>query len=281
VGAEATESVTLTVNEAPSISIPGGITFANGQSNTFIIHTSGFPTAALTLSGTLQKGISFKDNGNGTATLWGIPTGIGTVTQNLTITATNGVGAAVQDEFVLVTQPLAKPSFMAAQASTFSVGQAGAMAIATTGFPAPKITATSALPPGLSLVDNGTGTAMLCGTPTVGGTYKLTFTAANAKGIATIKLSLTMQVPATVTSAASAVFNARKRGSVTIKTSGNPVAAISFLGALPDGISFKDNGNGTATIFGTPTTAGEYILRIYANNGIGDPRTQTFTLRVD
>jgi Putative Ig domain len=47
-------------------------------------------------------------------------------------------------------------------------------------------------------------------------------------------------------------------------------------------VTFKDNGNGTATIAGTPATgtAGTYPITITANNGVGSAATQSFTLTV-
>jgi hypothetical protein len=42
-------------------------------------------------------------------------------------------------------------------------------------------------------------------------------------------------------------------------------------------VTFKDNGNGTATLSGTPG-AGSYSLTITASNGVGSPVNQSFTL---
>ena len=46
-------------------------------------------------------------------------------------------------------------------------------------------------------------------------------------------------------------------------------------------MSFADNGNGTATLSGTPTVSGAFPFTITANNGVGSPATQSFTLTVD
>src|SRR5205807_3966510 len=52
-------------------------------------------------------------------------------------------------------------------------------------------------------------------------------------------------------------------------------------GALPFGVTFSDNGNGTATLSGTPGagTGGTYIFLITASNNVGQDN-QTFTLTV-
>ncbi len=48
-------------------------------------------------------------------------------------------------------------------------------------------------------------------------------------------------------------------------------------------MTFIDNGDGTATLAGTPAagTGGSYPFTITASNGIGTDATQSFTLTVD
>ncbi len=66
-------------------------------------------------------------------------------------------------------------------------------------------------------------------------------------------------------------------------TTGIPAPALTKTGALPSGVSFTDNLDGTATISGTPTdgTAGVHALTITAANGISPNATQNFTLTVN
>jgi hypothetical protein len=47
-------------------------------------------------------------------------------------------------------------------------------------------------------------------------------------------------------------------------------------------VTFVDNGNGTATLSGTPAagTAKNYPITITASNGVGTPASQSFSLRV-
>jgi len=49
---------------------------------------------------------------------------------------------------------------------------------------------------------------------------------------------------------------------------------------LPAGISFKDDGNGTARIYGTTNTTGTYNLTITAQNGVTPNATQSLTIKV-
>jgi cyclophilin family peptidyl-prolyl cis-trans isomerase len=86
----------------------------------------------------------------------------------------------------------------------------------------------------------------------------------------------------TITTAASASFTHGTAGSFTIATTGGPTPTITQTGSLPNGLSFVDNGNGTATLSGTPAsgTVGTYPLSIRASNGVGVAATQQFTLTI-
>src|SRR5271166_4855422 len=85
----------------------------------------------------------------------------------------------------------------------------------------------------------------------------------------------------TITIADHTTFTVGQAGSFTITTTGNPTAAITETGALPAGMTFTDNHDGTATLAGTPQpgTAGTYSLTFTANNGFS--ATETFTLTVN
>jgi hypothetical protein len=61
--------------------------------------------------------------------------------------------------------------------------------------------------------------------------------------------------------------------SFRITTSGTPTPSIARVGALPKGLRFRDNHNGTATISGTPHKAGVRYLTIRATFGSGKTRS--------
>ncbi len=67
----------------------------------------------------------------------------------------------------------------------------------------------------------------------------------------------------------------------TVTTTGSPPPRITRTGRLPSGIRFADNGDGTATISGTPekAAAGVYPLTLTARNKYGTA-TQAFTLTI-
>ena len=86
-----------------------------------------------------------------------------------------------------------------------------------------------------------------------------------------------------ITSAAGVTFTAGQAGSFTVTTTGFPSVSISAGGGvLPPGVSFTDNGDGTATLSGTPAagTGGSYKLTLTASNGVPPAATQAFTLTV-
>ena len=68
----------------------------------------------------------------------------------------------------------------------------------------------------------------------------------------------------------------------TVTTTGNPTPTLSNTGALPSGVSFTDNGDGSATITGTPAdgSAGPWPIMITATNGVSPDATQAFILTV-
>ena len=180
------------------------------------------------------------------------------------------------------------PAITSANSTTFTVGTAGSFTITTTGVPTPSLTETGSLPTGVTFRDNGNGTATLGGTPASGssGTYSLTLTASNGVGTPanqsfTLTVNNTTQAPA-ITSANSTTFNVGKARSFNVTTTGVPTPSLTETGSLPTGVTFKDNGNGTATLGGTPASgsSGTYSLTLTASNGVGIPAHQTFTLRV-
>ena len=106
----ATQSFTLTVHQAPAITSANSTTFTVGAAGTLTVTTTGFPTNATLSDGgaTLPSGVTFVDNGNGTATLAGTP-GAGTGgTYPFTITANNGVSPNATQSFTLTVHQAAQ-----------------------------------------------------------------------------------------------------------------------------------------------------------------------------
>ena len=78
-------------------------------------------------------------------------------------------------------------AFTSANALTVNQNEAASFTVTTSGFPGAVISASS-LPPGMTLTPNqGAGSALLSGTPSVGGVYPLTLTAFNGVGAAAVQ----------------------------------------------------------------------------------------------
>src|SRR5205814_2245003 len=163
------------------------------------------------------------------------------------------------------------------------VGAAGTFSVTTTGTPTPTLTETGTLPSGVTFADYHNGTATLAGTPAAatGKTYSLAFAASNGIGSpASQTFTLTVNQAPAITSPSSTTFTVGTAGTFSVTTTGTPTPSLQESGTLPSGVTFKDNGNGTATLSGTPAagTAATYTLTFTATNGIGTPATQNFTL---
>ncbi len=85
-----------------------------------------------------------------------------------------------------------------------------------------------------------------------------------------------------VTTGGQKEFTAGSNGTFKVRATGRPRAFLSESGSLPSGVTFVDNGNGTATLSGTPATGSEgpYPIVITASNGVSPDATQRFTLTV-
>ena len=292
VAPDAVQTFTVFVlNTGPAITSVDNATFVVSTSNSFTVKTKATsPISVLSFTGTLPSGVSFVPNANGTATLSGTPAVASGGTYPLIITASNGTPPDAVQNFTLTVQAtppvLHAPAITSATASTFTVGSHGTFTVTTTGTPTSQVTLIGPQPSWLSYVDNTDGTATLSGTPDSGSDASYSFTITAANGVlpnATQAFVLTVTQAPTFTSPPSATFPVGVPGSFIVETRGNPVASLTKTGALPSGVSFLDNGDGTAKIAGTPAagSAGNYPLTITAANGVMPDATQNFNLAVN
>jgi hypothetical protein len=281
----ATQSFTLTVDEAPSITSPASTTVGMRAPFDFTVTTTGIPTAAITESGALPSGVTFTDNGDGTASLAGTAAAGTAGSYPITITASNGAGSPASQSFTLtVSSAASAPAITSDPADTETFGVPFSFTVTTTGYPAPKITKSGALPSGVTFADNGDGTATISGTPAKSavGAYTLTLTAKSSAGTVTQTFTLTITKAPVIKKIPTTTAHVGVALNLAITASGYTTPAITESGALPSGLSFTDNGNGTATITGTPAagSGGSYPITITATNQLGTT-SQTFTLNVD
>src|SRR5579862_646224 len=426
-----TRTVTVTsAQSAPAITSANSTTFTVGTAGSFTVTTTGSPTPSLTETGSLPSPVTFKDNGNGTATLSGTPAAGTAGSYPITIKASNGVGTAATQSFTLTVNGSGGGGNFAYVAGSVTgvnnwgstsgktvsvalhqVPKAGDLLLCMANWQSSSATASMSDP------NNGTwkpigsakagiatnaafsgqmfyvpsavsasttitltvstsvafrafecaeysysGTLALDGTPqysttpasggigTISGVttsntndlvfaaclgvtttcstgagyaglddkntfdvtsgsfgnsfvglngqtmeYKIaaaagaqsaTFGTGNAAddvtlGLVAMTASSVNQAPA-ITSANSTTFTVGTDASFTVTTTGNPIPSLSETGALPSGVTFKDNGDGTGTLTETPAagTPGTYPITFTASNGIGTAATQSFTLTI-
>ncbi len=189
-------------------------------------------------------------------------------------------GGRASTSFSVDVAPL---EFTSDSSTVFEAGQPGTFTVSTNSMPTAHLTESGALPTGIAFTDNGDGTATIAGTaPTTLGAYPITITAEN--GVSpkqTQSFTLFVGTRPGLSSTASSVFVAGSAGSFTVTATGYPTPSLTASGNLPAGVTFTDNGDGTATLAGTPASGsqGVYPLTVTASNGL-PPATQALTLTV-
>jgi hypothetical protein len=282
------QNFTLVVQQSPTITSPDNLTCLVGSLCTLTVTTAGNPTSTVTRSAldALPDGMTFTTNANGTGTLTGTPL-LGTQgVYNFTFTAANGVLPNAVQNFTLTVNRFL--NFTSADNTTCTVGTFCTFAVAATGVPVPTISHSSgALPAGMTYVAGAAGTGTLSGTPLAlsGGVYHPVFTAHNgAETDATQNFVLTVNEAPSITSSVSSSCAVGLSCDFDVTTSGYPPPTVDRNNAaLPGGVAYTDNGDGTGSLNGNPDPGSEgvYPMLFTASNGIGSDATQNFTLTVN
>lgn len=220
----------------------------------------------------------------------------GPVTLTFALVVSNGAQESAPAEVAIAVKGV-PPSFTSAGSTAFTTEVSGSFTVTANGSPPAAIAKTAGdLPPGVSLLDDGDGTARLVGTPGKGAAppgesraYAFSLEAVNGWGSATQPFTLTVVNPGvapTVVSDPAAVFEVGRAAAFTVVTSGEPDAAVSLTGVLPEGLGLTANGDGTATLSGVPAAAAApaggsrvYELSLRAQNAAG-VAVQPFRLTV-
>lgn len=174
--------------QAPAFNSPASLTVPVGVAGTaFWVQTSANPAPSYSETGKLPAGVSMTSAGE-----IFVDPAAGTEGQYpITISASNGVGAASAQPFVLTVTQV--PAITSAAKTTCKPGHQCQFTIETTGFPFAKITMAGHLPNGLKLVAGAGGRATIEGKAAksaAGRTFHPTFTATNSVGQAQQKFTL-------------------------------------------------------------------------------------------
>jgi len=241
-------TITTCSNSVPLIKgtrLPPGLHLINNLSGTATI--SGVP--------------SYKDAGSYTATITAAVKGEPVATQSLVITVDNAGGFS------------SKPQYTAKAGVPFSY-----LVATRSVYPIPTVTTSSPLPGGVTLVDNGNGTAGLEGTPAAnaGGAYSVTIAATNSLAVLYQTFTLTVyQAPEFTSVANDTIAAGVAMTPFPVTVTGYPVPKLTASG-LPTAVKLVDG-----SIEGTPrpTAADNYNATIRATGRAGTT-TQAFTLAV-
>jgi predicted secreted protein len=276
------------VNEAPAITSDPSCTFTVGTEGTFDI-TYRYASGTV-CSGDLPSGVIFRDWGDNVAMFNGTPDpGTGGV-YNVTLTTSNGVNPdATQDsqDFTLTVNEA--PAITSSNGATFTAGVSNSFTFTTFGYPKPAILYTGGLPSGVSLVDNGNGTATLNGTPGPGtaGVCPITITATdNGVGSdATQNFTLTVQTAPVITTQPTdqtVIFG--QTATFTVAADGNPAPTVRWQLSTDRGKHWSDIRGATSLSYTTaPTTPGMsgYLYRAVLRNSAGSVTSDAAGLTVN
>jgi hypothetical protein len=264
----------------------GFVAFPAAPGGTLVITAAGLPTW-----------LTFTDNGDGTASLVGLPSladlaGNAAASYAIVLTVTDNLGAASIQAFTLqlIGSGLSFPTF--GTTLTNNVIAAGALFIyniATVpgaGATSVAITA-SALPAWLTLTDHGDGTATLSGRPTLAnqGAVQLTLTATDNLGLSStqlIELAVFAGVPPVFAPIAGGTVTGGQTFTrvITVTPQAPATSVVITAAGLPTWLTFTDNGNGTGTLTGTPgfDQTGGFTVVFTATDDIGGVSTRSLTV---
>jgi hypothetical protein len=280
----ASNTVSVNTGSSPTITSTSSTSISARAPLNFTVTTTGSPTPSIAESGSLPNGITFTDNGDGTASFTGQASTTNQGYYFITLTATSSEGTATQSFILTVTDYLSAPTIISANNYTATYRTPFSFTVDTTGVSVPSLTKTGQLPGGVTFKDNNDGTATISGTPSgaASGNYPLTIQAKNKTGTVTQVFTLSVLAPPAMASIPMTTGTVGTPLNIGITTTGDPTASIIESGALPNGVTLTDNGDGTASITGTPTvgSGGSYSITVTANNSQGSA-SRAFVLKIN
>ncbi len=176
---------------------------------------------------------------------------------------------------IAVTQPASGATYTQGQATTasFTCTPLNAGATSPTGPYLTLASCTATQTPGSSVANGSPFDTSTLGVHTF--TVQAEDSALNTSQVVN---TYTVTAPPVISGPSNATFAVGTASSVIFSATGYPVPSFSETGALPNGVTFVDNKNGTATLSGTATVSGIFPITIGAQNAAGSPATLPFTL---
>lgn len=191
---------------------------------------------------------------------------------NVTLTATNFMGADTKTLVIIIAEPPAPPVITSVLTGQATVNQSYNYTLTATGLGPITYNMTN-LPAGLIFDPT---TQLISGSPTSAGTYNINLFATNAAGTANETLVLTVGTPPTITSALTAEGTTGVQfNTYNFTATGTPDITYE-MSNVPQGLEFDPQ---TRTINGTPTFYGVFDVLLTATNTYGsDIKTLVITI---
>ncbi len=283
---DATHSFSITVatvSTAPQFTSSAPTSATEGQAYSYSVGVSGTPAPTVAAT-TLPAWLTFNA---ATGELMGTPAYADGGAHDVVLTAQNGISPDASQAFTItVTTVSTAPLFTASAPTAATEGQLYTFTAATSGTPAPTVTATAL--PGWLTFDGATG--VLSGTPAYADAGNHTVELLAQNGIspdATLAFTVavtTVSVPPAITSTPVTEVTENAAYSYTVTATGTPAPTLTAEGAsggaLPAWLTFDAS---SGLLAGTPGAAdvGAHEVTVTASNGIGQAATQTFAITVE
>ncbi len=290
---QSTGEITISpVNDAPTITSNAPETATEDELYSYSITTNDVDGDILTIEAAFNATwLTFTDNGNGTATLGGTPINEDVDTYTVDITVRDATLSATQTFSITVNNTNDAPVFSSTPVVSATEDTPYTYNVSANDVDegeTPALTMEEG-PAWLSLTDNSDGTAVLTGIPLNNhvGTHDVTLRASDGTTHTdqpfTITVSNTNDAP-TFTSSPIEEATEDVEYDYSITTSDDDGDAVDIQGVnIPAWLTLTDNGDGTASLSGTPTNshalAGQYDVSLNASDGIATS-SQNFTIDV-
>ncbi len=279
----------------------GAVTLTQGRSTQLSLVTNGGPGTTITAgANALPPGMTLTDNGNGTATIGGIPTGAPTACSSACTITASAVGFSSVDLTLNYTvAPPVLPTILASRGAAWRAGESSIATIdgsaGSTGMPtnvALTWSVVGSLPSWAAFTDNGNNIATISGTPpvsAVGQTIPLQFQYSYGGTPGTTSpaftLNVTVNPPAPIlTVSPSLLFQVGVAGSATISSS--TLSGATGLGGswqvkapLPAGL-IPTPGATSLVISGTPQNPGDLLIPIQFTDSAGTTVTRNVAMMI-
>lgn len=270
--------VTTVVHQEPAFADDAlDLALIEGVEGSLSLPLVGYPDPAVTMTGEVP-GMTLTHTPGSDPLLSGTPAPGSAGTYVLDVTAANSVVDSPRSATARITVRVdARAAFTAGtDALAAAVGTPVDRPVQVAGSPVPGLTATG-LPDGLSLVAGAApGEFRITGTPTAGsgGRYTAHLVAENGvldPATADVPVEVTEPVRLAAGLDGTAALREGAPTRVGVATSGGWPTAVTLRveGALPPGLSFVDDGDGTGQVVGTPSagTTGRWSVVVAADNG--------------